>query len=104
MKMRSNKLMFKNTQPQKVSQGTLKPPVLQQPGVGQPQADPEFGLLKTQSARAERLSKALKWLIQFVDIVGQVDSYLTDRARSVIRTVVRLYDGDDDRGRYRSCD
>jgi hypothetical protein len=104
IQMRSNKLMVKNTRPQKVSQGMLKPPVLQQPEVGQPQADPELDLLKTQFARAERLSKAFKWLIQFVNIVGQVDSYLTDRARSVIRTVVRLYNGDDDKRRYRSCD
>jgi hypothetical protein len=104
IKMRSNKLMMKNTLPQKVLQGTLKPTVLQQPGVGQPQADPELDLLKTQFERAERLSKAFKWLIQFVNIVGQVDSYFTDRARSVIRTVVRLYGGDDDKGRYRSCD
>ncbi|PNF18918.1 hypothetical protein B7P43_G01378 [Cryptotermes secundus] len=105
IKMRSNTLMMENIQSQTVSEGTLKPPALQQqPRAGQPQADPELDLLKTQFARAERLSRAFKWLIQFVNIAGQVDSYLTDRARSVIRTVVRLYEGDDDRGRYRSCD
>jgi hypothetical protein len=101
--LRSNSLL-KNIRPQKVSQGMTKPSIHQQPEVGQPQADPELDLVKTQFARAERLSKAFKWLIQFVNIVGQVDSYLTDRTRSVIRTVARLYDGDDDRGRYRSCD
>jgi hypothetical protein len=104
IKTRSNKLMMKNTQPQKMSEGTFQPPVLRQPGVGKRQADPELDSLKTQFGRAERLSRAFKWLIQFVNIVGQVDSYLTDRARSVIRTVVRLYDGDYDKGRYRSCD
>jgi hypothetical protein len=102
--MRSNKLMIKDTQSQQVSQGVLKPPILQQPGVGHPQTDPDLDLLKNKFARAERLSKAFKWLIQFVNIVGQVDSYLTDRTRTIVRSVARLYDGDDHRGRSRSCD
>jgi hypothetical protein len=102
--MRSNNLMLKNTQSQQVSQGVLKPPVFQQPGAGRPQGDPDLDLLKTKFARVERLSKAFKWLIQFVNIVGQVDSYLTDRTRTIIRSVARLYDGDDNRERSRSCD
>jgi hypothetical protein len=102
--MSSNNLMTENARPQEVSRGVLKPPVLQQPDVGRPQTDPDFDILKTKYARAERLSRAFKWLIHFVNIVGQVDSYITERTRSIIRNIARLYDGDDHRGRSRSCD
>jgi hypothetical protein len=101
LEMGSNTLVIKNIQPRQVSQDILKFAALQQPGVGEPQADPELDLFKKEFERAEKLSRGFERLIQFVNIVAQVDSYLTDKARSAIRKLARIYDGDNDQGYYR---
>lgn len=100
LEMESNTLVINNIQPRQ-SQDILKSAVLQQPGVRQPHAGPEMDLFKKELGRAERLNRSFEKLIQFVNIVAQVDSYLTDKARGAIRKLARLYDGDDDQGYYR---
>ncbi|XP_069680180.1 probable serine/threonine-protein kinase DDB_G0283337 [Periplaneta americana] len=53
------------------------------------------GLLKevgTELERAETLNRAFERLLQFLHIVGQVDSYLTDKIKSVLRRLALFYD------------
>jgi hypothetical protein len=100
----SNNLAITSIWPLQAIQNMLKRPALQQPRVEESEADSGMDFLKKQFQRAERLSKAFEWLIRFVKVAGEVDSYLRDRIRSVVRTVARLYDSDYDRGNYRSCD
>jgi hypothetical protein len=100
----SNNLPITNIWPHQVIQNMLKRPLLQQPRVEEAEADSGMDFLKKQFQRAERLSKAFEWLIRFVKVAGQVDSYLRDRIKSAVRVVAHLYDSDYDRGNYRSCD
>lgn len=70
----------------------------------EPQAEKSLEMLQMEEiARAERANRAFERLIQFVNIVGQVDSYITERARSFVRKIALLVDDDevDRRVRYR---
>jgi hypothetical protein len=96
-------LVIKNIQPRQVSQDVLKSTTLQQSEDEQPQTDPELDLFKKELSQAQRLSKVLERLIQFVNIVGQIDSYVTDKARSAIRKLASLYGGDNDQSYNARC-
>lgn len=53
--------------------------------------------------RAQKLKSGFEKMIQLVNILGQVDSFLTDRTRSVVRRLSHLADsGEDDRYRRAS--
>ena len=99
----SNNLALKNTWPHQVIQNMLKHPVMQQPTAEESEADSGMDFLQKQFQRAERLSKAFEWFFRFLKVVGQADSYLRDRIRSVVRMVAHLYDSDNARENYRSC-
>lgn len=57
---------------------------------------------ETEAQRAERLSKSMKHLMNFVTIVGHVDSYLTKRFRHGLKNVVKLLDSVEETRRRRS--
>lgn len=57
---------------------------------------------ETSSEKRERIQKTLQRMMHFVTIVGHVDSYLTKRFRSGVRTFARLCEsGEDMRLRHR---
>ncbi|KAJ8933759.1 hypothetical protein NQ314_013792 [Rhamnusium bicolor] len=48
--------------------------------------------------KAEQINKNFERMIQLVNILGQVDSFLTERTRSMIRKLAMLADAD--KGQY----
>lgn len=54
---------------------------------------------ETEAEKAERIHKTFEKLLTFVEIVGQVDNYVSSKWKNLVKTVSNLYDEDeDDRG------
>lgn len=47
-----------------------------------------------QLVKAEQVNKSFEKMIQLVDILAQVDSFLTDRTRAMIKKLAMLADAD----------
>ncbi|CAH1110224.1 unnamed protein product [Psylliodes chrysocephalus] len=45
--------------------------------------------------KAEEINKNFEKMIQLVNILGQVDSFLTDRTKTIIKKIAMLTDADD---------
>ncbi|XP_012278259.1 uncharacterized protein LOC105698522 [Orussus abietinus] len=55
---------------------------------------------ETELERAERINRNFEKMIQFVNVLGQVDSFISDRTRSIVRKWNALYEVDEsDRSR-----
>lgn len=81
----------------KFSSNIVRPsPIRPKNGIG------SFLPRETDAERAERLSKSMQRLMHFATIVGQVDSYLTQRVRQGLKSVVRIFDSIEDTRRRRS--
>ncbi|CAG2057952.1 unnamed protein product [Timema podura] len=52
---------------------------------------------ETELERSERINRGFQRAIQFVNILGQVDSYLSGRARAAVHALSRVYDDIDSR-------
>lgn len=51
---------------------------------------------ETEEEKAERIHKTFEKLLTFVEIVGQVDNYVSSKFKSLVKTVSNLYeDGDE---------
>ncbi|XP_076760373.1 uncharacterized protein LOC143428959 [Xylocopa sonorina] len=51
----------------------------------------------------KEINKGFEWIIQGVNILGQMDNLISDRAKDIIRKLHLAYN-EDDRGPYRSRD
>ena len=45
--------------------------------------------------RSERINRGFEKMIQLVSVLGQVDSFITDRTKSIVRKLNAVYDVDD---------
>ncbi|XP_046474969.1 uncharacterized protein [Neodiprion pinetum] len=50
---------------------------------------------ETELERAERVNKGFERMIQMVNILGQVDNFISDRTKNVVRKLNAMYDIDD---------
>ncbi|XP_046739142.1 uncharacterized protein LOC124407232 isoform X2 [Diprion similis] len=50
---------------------------------------------ETELERAERVNKGFERMIQMVNILGQVDNFISDRTKNVVRKLNAMYDVDD---------
>lgn len=50
---------------------------------------------ETELERAERVNRGFERMIQMVNVFGQVDNFISDRTKSVIRKLNAMYDIDD---------
>lgn len=56
-----------------------------------------------RTRRADNINKGFEWIIRCVNILGQVDNFISDRTRNVIRKLHTMYNEDDaDRDVYRN--
>ncbi|XP_015113749.1 uncharacterized protein LOC107038913 [Diachasma alloeum] len=62
------------------------------------------GKRETSLERTEKLNRGFQKMIQVVNVLGQVDSFLTDRAKTVVRKLNAIYDADDDKRMRRRTD
>lgn len=47
--------------------------------------------------KAERINKGFERMLQFVTVAGQIDSYLSDRARSFIQSLAKVTEDDNNK-------
>lgn len=47
--------------------------------------------------KAERINKGFERMLQFVTVAGQIDNYLSDRARSFIQNLARVTEDDNNK-------
>ena len=51
---------------------------------------------ETEAERAERIHKSFERLLTFVEIVGQVDNYVSSKWKNLVRTVSNFYEVEDE--------
>lgn len=60
--------------------------------------------LMSNEERAEKINSDLEKMIQFMSLLGQVDQYLSSRAKSIINTLSRAMENNSDDHRYNDKD
>ncbi|XP_011307459.1 uncharacterized protein [Fopius arisanus] len=63
----------------------------------EPLANRKIGKRENSLERTEKLNRGFEKMIQLVNVLGQVDSFITDRAKVVVRKLNAIYDVDDAR-------
>ncbi|XP_024939878.1 uncharacterized protein LOC107266794 [Cephus cinctus] len=50
---------------------------------------------ETEVERADRINKGFERMIQFVNVLGQVDSFISDRTKNVVKKLNAMYEVDE---------
>lgn len=45
--------------------------------------------------RRERINRGFEKVIQFISLLGQIDSFVAERAKSIVRKINAIYDVDE---------
>ncbi|XP_076176945.1 uncharacterized protein LOC143151549 [Ptiloglossa arizonensis] len=49
----------------------------------------------TRTNRSKRINRGFEWMIQCVNILGQVDNFISDRTKSIVRKLHTMYNEND---------
>lgn len=82
-------------------------PQLQRPRYNHLYLDDSYQRPKTQMSneeRAEKVNSDLEKMIQFITLLGQVDRYLSSRAKSIVSTLGRAMENNPDDYRHNDQD
>ncbi|KAF7994741.1 hypothetical protein HCN44_004213 [Aphidius gifuensis] len=50
---------------------------------------------ETSMERRERINRGFEKVIQFISLLGQIDSFVAERAKSIVRKINAIYDVDE---------